>query len=721
MLCLQAVLWNVRGQTSKLRTLRRFTLTATAVGKIEEGKIAHPIPKQLEISSRYASNPASLWKQRSISYVLASPFPLATNNLNMPSQPQHQGDLQRLLTSTGIPRAISALHFAHRFFPSPHATPDCHSPRPSPAHRTPQSSGQVPGTQSKYFSSRLLDMEQSTPPTPFNHHPLDSNAINPVATLPIDALTCVCEQLESSSAKDITMLKHEVNQTILALSNVCRSWRNHVISCKSLFRNIAFCISSEESIVTAGVFLNVLRGTAVPINVYARLGQSFNPDPMIIVLFTRLRPHLSHIIHFEYDGDIAKYRSYLNHPTPNLLFFSDNFDTYPGNGPPLFCGQMPRLRVLTTLSQAPQIIWATSTLSDLTTLNLGFLGSDLHVPLGSFLDLLRGTPRLESLSVQSFTPATDPAEDLEDVLLPCLHSLVLYHNEFHTLIKKLRTPVVRKVIYVGESHAVSGAKQNPTFEAPHLFAGFPLFPIFKQPIKSVRLGTTGNGRTDTSFRLKLTADGGFVLQVSLYWVLDLIPSFDGYVKRSVLGLAGTMTLAPQAQVELLQEDLIPSGNLVYQPLFLFAEIDQLTIKGNFAVDVLETLTLQTGAHHLLPRLRVLTITDRAFASHVEGRRTLVSCLKSRAVGDTLFSVRLVDTSVCNVEFGRLGCIVKRDTDDPHFVVISADFHDEGQIPTQPCSDIYFARIPNSSPARPNSASRSSKRRPADIDEMIVYA
>ncbi|KAF9786619.1 hypothetical protein BJ322DRAFT_1184327 [Thelephora terrestris] len=644
------------GQTSKLPTLRRFTLTATAVGKIEEGKIAHPISKQLEISSHVVIPTGNQQPRRAIPTT-------APRRLTMPSD-----------------------QFLHTVYLN----------RP----------GKLPGTQSKYFSSRLLDMEQSTPPTPFNYHPLDSNAINPVATLPVDALTCVCEQLESSSAKDVTMLKHEVNQTILALLNVCRSWRYHVISCKSLFRNIAFDISSEESIVTAGVFLNVLRGTAVPINVYARVGQSLNPDPMITALFNRLRPHLSYIIHFEYDGDIASYRSYLNHPTPNLLFFSDNFDTYPGNGPPLFCGQMPRLRALTTLSQAPQIIWATSTLSDLTTLNLGFLGSDLHVPLGSFLDLLRGTPRLESLSVQSFTPAMDPAEDLEDVLLPCLQSLILYHNEFHTLIKKLRTPVVRKVIYVGESHAVSGAKQNPTFEAPHLFAGFPLFPIFNQPIKTVRLGTTGNGRTDASFRLELTADGGFVLRVLLYWVLDSIPSFDGYVKRSVLGLAGTMTLAPQAQVELLQEDSIPLGNPVYQPLFLFTEIDQLTIKGDFAVDVLETLTLHTGAHHLLPRLRVLTITDRALASHTEGRRTLVSCLQSRAIGDALFSVRLVDASVCNVEFGRLGCIVKRefqerlvgipgvshpsvigDTDDPRFVVISADFHDEGLIPTQPCSDI----------------------------------
>ncbi|KAF9777285.1 hypothetical protein BJ322DRAFT_1025851, partial [Thelephora terrestris] len=154
---------NVRGQTSKLPTLRRFTLTATAVGKIEEGKIAHPISKQLEISSHVVIPTGNQQPRRAIPTT-------APRRLTMPSD-----------------------QFLHTVYLN----------RP----------GKLPGTQSKYFSSRLLDMEQSTPPTPFNYHPLDSNAINPVATLPVDALTCVCEQLESSSAKDVTMLKHEVNQT----------------------------------------------------------------------------------------------------------------------------------------------------------------------------------------------------------------------------------------------------------------------------------------------------------------------------------------------------------------------------------------------------------------------------------------------------------------------------------------------------------------------------
>lgn len=459
---------------------------------------------------------------------------------------------------------------------------------------------------------------------------------------------------------DVTMLKHEVNRTVLALLSVCSSWRYRVIGCKSLFRNIAFDISSEESIVTAGVFLKVLKGTVVPINVYAHLGQSLDPDPMITRLFAQLRPHISHIVHFEYDGDIAGYRSYLDHPSPNLLFFSDNFDTHPGSGPPLFRGQMPGLRVLTTLSRAPQVLWATSTLSDLTTLNLGFLGLDLHVPLGSFLDLLRGSPRLESLYVQSFTPAIGPAEDLENVFLPCLRRLGLHHNEFHTLVKYLRMPVVRKVFYVGESHAVAGGKPNPTFYAPHLFAGLPLLPMFERPIESVRLGTTGNGRTDSSFCLQITADGGFVLRVMLYWILDSIPLFDGYVKRSVLGLAGRMTLAPQARVELSYEYSNPSDAHIYRPLFLFTEIDQLTIKGDFAAGVLEMLTSHAGIHHLLPRLRLLTITDWISSSSAEGRRALFSCLESRAVGDTPFSVRLMDTNVHNVGFGMLGCIAKRE-------------------------------------------------------------
>ena len=149
-------------------------------------------------------------------------------------------------------------------------------------------------------------------------------------------------------------LKHKKNLDIIALSTVCKSWHQHITGSKILFRDIAFDISCEESIVTAGVFLKVLEGTQIPVNVYAHLGENTS-DPMIMKLLALLRPHIEHMVRFNYCGNMNAYRSYFNIPAPNLLYFSDCFDMYPGRGPPLFCGQTPRLRALTTVSQVDKI------------------------------------------------------------------------------------------------------------------------------------------------------------------------------------------------------------------------------------------------------------------------------------------------------------------------------------------------------------------------------
>ena len=477
----------------------------------------------------------------------------------------------------------------------------------------------------------------------------------------MDVLAIVCNQLESlSTIKDIVILKHEKNQAILALSNVCRSWHDHIFSCKNLISDIAFDFSSEESIATAGFFLKKLEGTEVPISVYARLGQSTDPSPTVTKLFVRLHSSIPHIVHFEYDGDMARYRSYLDRPAPNLLFFSDRFDTYPGTGLPLFRGQMPVLRVLTTLSPASQVLWTTSTLPNLTTLNLGFLDMEPFVVLSSLLNLLRESPHLESVSIQSFTPVVNPNEALRDVCLPRLHTLNLQHNEFHTVLKRLRMPNVHKVSFCGESHPISGEALNPTFEAPHLFASLPLLPIFERPIKSLRLETTGDGRTNVDFRIHLAADGGFIFRVSLSWILDAVPLFDEYLKNSITGLIGMMNLAPQAHVELLLAYLAPSDIPVYRPLLLVADIGDLTILGRFAADVLNQLTMDAGSWHFLPRLRLLKIVCWLPSLDEEGRRALSSCLRSRATGRVHFSIRLVGTEVPRTDFRESGYIVERE-------------------------------------------------------------
>ena len=454
------------------------------------------------------------------------------------------------------------------------------------------------------------------------------------------------------------MLKHEKNRTVLALSNVCRLWHYNITSCKRLFCDIAFDVS-EESIVTAGVFLKMLEGATVPIRVYASLGQSPHPDLMVTKLFARLRPHIPYIVHFEYDGDMAGYRSHLDNPAPNLLFFSDGFDTYPGTGPPLFRGQMPGLRALTTLSPAPQIVWTTSPLSNLTVLNLGFLGMEASVPLSSFLGLLRGSPRLESVNVHCFMPVVNHNEALQDVPLPRLHTLTLQHNEFHTILKYLTIPNVRRIFFCGASYPVSGEELNPTFEAAHLFAGLPPLPIFQQPVEILHVETTGDGRTNADFRICLVADGGFVFQVSLFWISDAVPLFDDYLNHSIIRLIKTISLAPQAHVRLYLAYLAPLDIPIYQLFFPVTEINDLTIRGGFAVDVLNKLTVRAGSQLLLPYLKLLNIVDRLPFPDEEGRKVLSSCLQSRATGHVRLSIRLMDAEVLCTDFDKSGYVVKR--------------------------------------------------------------
>lgn len=452
-----------------------------------------------------------------------------------------------------------------------------------------------------------------------------------------DILEAICHQLETLSTGDnIVLLKHEKNKNIFTLSMVCKSWHRRLTStCKALFQDIAFHISSLESIVTAQFFLDLLEGSEVPTYVYADLGHYLHPA--ITKLFAKLRTRTNHIVHFEYHGDMDGYRSHLNSPAPNLLFFSDNFDTCPGQGPPLFCGYAPKLRALTTLSQAPGPVWITSLLPDLTHLDIGFLELGVLAALSSFLELLRGSPRLETLSAGCFVPLINPNEDPGVVFLPCLHTLRLEHNEFHTIIKRLTIPNVRKITYNGESHPVCGGQMNPTFTAAHVFLGLPLLPIFERPIKKVLVKTMRNGE----FCFSLSADGGFSLYVWLDWVHE-VHLFDGYAARSIAELVGMITLAPDAHVQLVHPYLIPSDIPIYRPFLRVSNIDRLTIRGGFAAYMLNELTVSVDHITLLPRLRLLDIVDRSPFANEDGE-LLLSCLHSRS--DSHFSIRLVDEGI----------------------------------------------------------------------------
>lgn len=90
----------------------------------------------------------------------------------------------------------------------------------------------------------------------------------------------------------------------------------------------------------------------------------------------------------------------------------------------------------------------------------------------------------------------------------------------------------------------------------------------------------------------------------------------------------------------------------YQPFLLAPDIDQLTICGGFAGCMLGRLTTHSDCAPLLPRPRLLTITDRSPLTDEE----MFSCLQSRK--DFHFAVRLVDEELPCEVYRDLGFTVK---------------------------------------------------------------
>jgi hypothetical protein len=164
--------------------------------------------------------------------------------------------------------------------------------------------------------------------------------------LPEGILETICHQLEPSTSETTSLPKHEENKTVLALSKVCKTWYSCVTTYAALFQDITFDFLSEGSILIVRIFLKWPEGTEAPIYAFADL--SYSPVDALLELFAKFRPHIWHVVHSEHSDELNGYCSYFYPSTlhlpffsDNSVFFSDNSNTYPGKGPPLFRDHTP--------------------------------------------------------------------------------------------------------------------------------------------------------------------------------------------------------------------------------------------------------------------------------------------------------------------------------------------------------------------------------------------
>jgi len=398
---------------------------------------------------------------------------------------------------------------------------------------------------------------------------------------------------------NLPLQKHRKNQTTLAMSQVCRSWRQRLICSKRLWRVIAFDVGSEPASVRLATLFLTSKCDNTLIHVYAGFPLNNLVDPAVASLLSSLRDRTDRWERFIYWGRLGQYRRYLDLPAPRLRWFSDNRDLshlYYGRESLFFSGHTPILRCLvaSTLGE-----WSPETLVNLNVLHVRVC--DARLSIGLLLGVLRCTSLLEEFKFASPATLLHDCPACTTVDLPCLRSIRLFNPRFRTILAHLGIPNVRSVeVSSVSSNEVTSLEAGSVFQAPHPLTGFPSVPMMNQPVNFVFFAVQ---RSATRFCMTIdlrTVDGASVI-VNLSWIDgQQINQWKGYFERSISALAE----AQIAHCSVLS--VIAEFPFDYSPLLLLPAVRILAFAGDFRT-LLQTLTGHDGDNStpLLPTLKCL--------------------------------------------------------------------------------------------------------------------
>lgn len=404
---------------------------------------------------------------------------------------------------------------------------------------------------------------------------------------------------------DIPFEKHQKNKLVLSLSHVCRSWRVRMMGLKRLWREIAFDAEIEPaSTHLAALFLTMIEDDDIPIQIYARFpfGNLFNPT--IGLLLSKLREQTHRWETFLCWGRLGPYRSYLDLPAPGLRNFSDNHDLshlYSGSAQ-LFAGHVPILRSLVTSAFGS---WQPTTLTHLETLNLWDCNASLSI--GSLLNFLRCTPKLEKINITSPNPPVHDCRPDEVASLLHLKDIKVQNPDFYSIVGHLIIPSVRVVtVYSLYTLGASDLQVGPVFQALHPFFGFASMEtsLFNRPVVVVSFDvrTASSGFT---FAISFVTEEETSLHISLEWAGGAnINEWMAYIKRSISILAGAH-FRPGATLQVRMDGC----TIDHAPLLCLSAVEYLAIECQDLSKILEVLGCRQA--QLLPNLKSL------FAPEVE--------------------------------------------------------------------------------------------------------
>ena len=229
------------------------------------------------------------------------------------------------------------------------------------------------------------------------------------------------------------------DKAIIALTHVCRTWREVFTSRSSLWTDLD-CADADKT----RVYLE--RSKSSPLSLWLdRDGGLLPHDP-----FLQIAPHafgqLGCLSIYTTPDHLQEITNCLSCPAPllkdlNIFGSSNDPFLYPALAATLFSGDLPSLRRLCLHSVSTELPWRN--MGDLTTFKLGFV---LHpeVTVGQFLDFFESTPRLLDVELTFATPA-EGVQNGRLVSLAHLRKLLIYGSPSSPLLDHLLIPAGAKM------------------------------------------------------------------------------------------------------------------------------------------------------------------------------------------------------------------------------------------------------------------------------------
>jgi hypothetical protein len=343
-------------------------------------------------------------------------------------------------------------------------------------------------------------------------------------------------------------------------------------------------------------------------------------------IFSRLRPLIGRVVHFEYLGELRECGRYLDRPAENLRHMSGPLDLDPSMGiilsKPIFNGGVPRLRSLAMPCTIHCAGWATPLLT-LTDLELAppYLGH--AIPFVSLSNLFSGLPALRSLKLSGFGVIDDVGHELSRASLPHLEVLDLNQSDIQTLLNHLYAPNLQKISFYGSSYPPGYAVLAPVFRTSHFFTGL-LIPVLKEEIKEVFVMAQAGGG-DKRFWIRLVSSSGCSLDARMCWSKMISKGWEAYVERSLVALERSMVLSPSARVSFDFQS--PYSHRFLSPFLSTTKIRCLVISCN---SIEGLCGLFVSAATTLPNLEMVEVVD-VISAWGQAVSALRSCLSARGI------------------------------------------------------------------------------------------